>query len=1003
MKYSLRRLAALLVAALMLLSAFSGALADTEYSNTLEIDMLQSSSGSTVDHIDIACTGLNANVYVNDEWRNVTFSFTKQEVDNGTVDVDITSSASFSIKGTSTSTGSTTGAQVRFEGSFPVGTKDSPVNYTVTFRKTLTVDGVSIPVVLSASYNYWTSANDCPGLKGKETQWKNGAVISGSGIDLTLGQGSGEYGTVNITKKVTGLELTDDNAVFHFCLVNKGDGSEIYVDCPVSKETGEGSVTVTLVPYGTYMLYEVDYVIPGYWCDVLLKGNQENVLDSQKPVINASFLNEYVSKYVSVKVSKEWNDNGNEDGVRPDSVTVELLANGEPTGNTLTLSAENNWEGSFTDLSRRPNNDYVKPDIVYTIREVDVPEGYESNITGSAAEGFVVTNTQKNSIIISGSKTWVDDDNRDNARPEKIIINLLANGDKVDEKIVTAEDGWKWSFEAAKYDADGKKINYTITEEDVEGYKSVVDGFNVTNTHEIETIEKITVSKEWNDADNQDGKRPDSVTVELLADGNSTGKSLTLSANNNWSASFTRLPVYEKGQKIVYSIVEWDVPDYEANVTGSVENGFVVTNTHEPEKIEIEGSKTWDDNGNQDGKRPKEITIRLYADGNEIAQKTVTEQDGWKWSFTGLDKYAGGEEIVYTITEDDVKVDGYTSLVTGYNVKNSYTPGKVNVSVLKAWDDNNNQDGKRPAEVVVKLYADGADTGRTVALNSGNNWQASFTDLEEYKAGEKIVYTVAEAQVADGYTANVEQKDESTFIITNSHTPEKIDVISGSKTWDDNDNAEDKRPESITIRLYANGIETRSAVVTEEAGWEWNFTDLDKYAGGKEIVYTIREDDVEGYTAKVDGFNVTNTLIPDKIDEISGSKTWKDDDNSGKTRPESITIRLYANGDEVAQKTVTAEDGWKWSFTDLDRYADGEEIVYTIKEDSVKGYTAEVDGFNVTNTLNDVDDDDDDDEVPKTGSERSNLQRTMLYLGMAFLMLGVVCMAASARKRQNKR
>ena len=1086
MKYSLRRISALLVAVLMLLSAFSGALADTEYSNIMQIDAWGSGS-STVDHIDIACTGLNARVYVNDAWRDVTFSFTKQEVDNGTVKVDITSSSSagFSITGTTTSSGSTTGAQVRFKGSFPVGTKDSPVNYNITFRKTLTVDGVSVPVVLSASYNYWTSANDCPGLEGKKTQWQSGAVISGSGIDLELGEGSAEYGTFHITKKVTGLELTDDNAVFHFLLENKGDGSKIYVDCPVSKEDGVGSVTVTLVPFGTYEIIELDSEVEGYWLNLSIPSTKL-VLDSVNPVRDIVVTNDYLSKYVSVAVRKEWEDLNKKDGKRPDSVTVELLADGVKTGKELTLTAENNWQGSFTGLSRRPNDDDTEPDIVYTIVEKDVPN-YKSNITGSAAEGFVVTNTEQ--VTISGSKTWNDDGNRDNVRPEKIIINLLVDGEVIDSKIVTAEDGWKWSFTGDKYDADGNEINYTIEEEDVENYKGVVDGYNVTNTHEIETIEKISVSKEWEDAGNQDGKRPASVTVELVANNQPTNKTLTLNAENNWKGSFTNLPKNENGKPIAYTIAELSVPDYDTNITGSVENGFVVTNTHVPEKIaEIAGSKTWDDNDDQDRKRPKEITINLLADGTKVDSKTVSAEDGWKWSFTNLDKYAGGKEIVYTITEEEVR--GYTTVVTGYDVKNSYTPGKVNVNVVKAWDDNNNQDGKRPQEVVVKLYADNVDTGKTVVLNSDNKWQASFTGLDEYKAGTKIVYTVAEAQVADGYTADVEESNGG-YTIINSHIPEKIKEISGSKTWVDNDNEDRKRPESITIRLFADGIEKDSVVVTAENGWKWSFTDLDKYAQGKEIVYTIEEDEVENYIAKVDGFNVTNTYVPETIDEIvgsktwddngnqdgkrpesitirllangnevavqkvkaddagvwswsftdlpkyangeeivytitedevpyyisevngfdvtntheietideiAGSKTWKDDDNSGKTRPESITIRLLANGKEYAAQEVKPDDNgnWTWSFTDLPKYESGKEIVYTIKEDRVKGYTAKVDGFNVTNTL-------DDDEVPKTGDARSDLQRTMLYLGMAFLLLGVACIAASARKRQNNR
>ena len=65
--------------------------------------------------------------------------------------------------------------------------------------------------------------------------------------------------------------------------------------------------------------------------------------------------------------------------------------------------------------------------------------------------------------------------------------------------------------------ANGKEITYTVTEEAVEGYETSVDGFNITNTYTTETTE-VKGSKTWNDADNQDGKRPESITVRLLAD-----------------------------------------------------------------------------------------------------------------------------------------------------------------------------------------------------------------------------------------------------------------------------------------------------------------------------------------------------------------------------------------------------------------------------------------------------------------------------------------------------
>ncbi len=106
-----------------------------------------------------------------------------------------------------------------------------------------------------------------------------------------------------------------------------------------------------------------------------------------------------------------------------------------------------------------------------------------------------------------------------------------------------------------------------------------------------------------------------------------------------------------------------------------------------------------------------------------------------------------GKAIVYTVEE--VAVAGYKSEITGdattgYTITNSYTPGKTEVPVKKVWDDKNNQDGKRPASVTVKLLADGQDTGKTLELNKENNWSGNFTDLDVNKVGKAIKYTIEE-------------------------------------------------------------------------------------------------------------------------------------------------------------------------------------------------------------------------------------------------------------------
>ena len=93
------------------------------------------------------------------------------------------------------------------------------------------------------------------------------------------------------------------------------------------------------------------------------------------------------------------------------------------------------------------------------------------------------------------------------------------------------------------------------------------------------------------------------------------------------------------------------------------------TNSYSRGVVKVDGKKTWQDNNNADGVRPKQITIRLYADGTEVDHVTVTEKDDWKYSFENLPKYnKDNKEIEYTIGED--AVDGYTTNVNGYNVTN---------------------------------------------------------------------------------------------------------------------------------------------------------------------------------------------------------------------------------------------------------------------------------------------------------------------------------------------
>ena len=466
----------------------------------------------------------------------------------------------------------------------------------------------------------------------------------------------------------------------------------------------------------------------------------------------------------------------------------------------------------------------------------------------------------------------------------------------------------------------------------------------------------INVNKNWQDNDNQDGKRPEKITVELYRNNeNEPVETVTIDASSDWKYVFSKLPKYDEDkQESTYRVVEVTVPEYNTEYEIS-DNEVEIYNHHTPETTEVSGSKTWDDADNQDGVRPDSITVKLFADGTEVTSKTVTANDNWSWSFTGLDKYNSGTEIVYTISEDTVA--DYTTVVDGYNITNTHTPEKTIISGSKTWNDNNNQDGKRPESITVRLFADGTEvTSKEVTAN--DNWSWSFTDLDKYNSGTEIVYTISEDEVAD-YTTVVNGYD-----VTNTHTPEKT-TITGSKTWNDVDNQDGVRPDSITVKLLANGRVIDHKEVTINNNWSWSFEHLPVYEKGTKITYTIREDTVKDYETRVDGYNIINTHIPEII-EISGRKTWNDRNNQDGVRPDSITVELLKT---VNGTTTSMGDNYKriltgstvdYSWSELPVYEAGKEITYTVKEvgetngkiagKNGKEYTVEYDGMNITNS-----------------------------------------------------
>ena len=114
-------------------------------------------------------------------------------------------------------------------------------------------------------------------------------------------------------------------------------------------------------------------------------------------------------------------------------------------------------------------------------------------------------------------------------------------------------------------------------------------------------------------------------------------------------------------------------------------------------------------------------------------------------------------------------MEGYTTTYDGFNIINSYTPAEVGLTVTKAWADSDNEDGLRPDDITIVLYADGELTETQLVLTAEDNWSGSFVGLPKYANGVEIVYTIGEIAV-EGYNTVIRGDMVSGFVVTNSHT-----------------------------------------------------------------------------------------------------------------------------------------------------------------------------------------------------------------------------------------
>ena len=499
----------------------------------------------------------------------------------------------------------------------------------------------------------------------------------------------------------------------------------------------------------------------------------------------------------------------------------------------------------------------------------------------------------------------------------------------------------------------------------------------------------VPVTKVWDDDDNRDGKRTDSVRVTLLANGEpagaevvgNNGNTRTLSDQNDWTDTFNNLPYTDAtGQSITYRVIEAaeDVPvGYKAVVSGTADDGFIVTNRHAPELTSVSGTKTWEGDEDDPSTRPEYIDVQLYANGKllktkriepreEVVEEATADEPAvtqlvWPtYTFTGLYKYENGREIDYTVKEDDPS-GAYASVATGTDLTNTYHPFG-DVAITKKVYDVTRVEKDMEYEFDVTLDVP-LETGAYEPLSDSYDYESSTGATGKVKSGDTLKLKADE-------TVTIKELPHRTRVTFVEHEYEGFTTLGGnvkstivlqnatrrimySNTYEAKASVTLRAQKALKgaklknnkfgFRLYdENGKVVQPATNRADGSVTFgalNFTVADLGEDGRaELHYTIKEivpeeaEEVDGgyvykgYTYDLTEFEATVTLV-DKGDGTIGSTVTYGEDE----------VKFQ---NEYHAKGKTSLTAWKVLDTGgLDRELQEDE--FTFKLEAVRGEDAE--------------------------------------------------------------
>ena len=326
----------------------------------------------------------------------------------------------------------------------------------------------------------------------------------------------------------------------------------------------------------------------------------------------------------------------------------------------------------------------------------------------------------------------VNEDGTIDLKDLMLLVKYLQNGEEV----------------VIKIDINYSKTNLTLwTSTNNNGEQPVVipekETISVPVSLTVTTeVTRVTVNKEWEDNNNQDGIRATEVEVALVKNGVETATTLTLNAANNWTAIFENLPLKENGTEITYSVVEkTTLNGYTTATTRNSTNNYTITNTHTPEVTSVTVNKEWIDNNNQDGIRATEVEVALVKNGTETSTTvTLNAANNWTATFENLPLKENGTEITYSVVEKTT-LNGYTSNTTknsdnNYTITNTHTIEKTfDLALRKYITSVNGEELTEESSRVPNIDESTLEAGTTATYK---HKKAPVV----VKAGDKVIYKI---------------------------------------------------------------------------------------------------------------------------------------------------------------------------------------------------------------------------------------------------------------------